>query len=55
MTDSIHWRIQPGFEGAGTSVTAAVCLYGYYGGLDTGGRLASSPDAMCGRARRRSS
>jgi acetyl esterase/lipase len=26
---------QPGFEGADTSVTAAICLYGYYGRLDT--------------------
>jgi acetyl esterase/lipase len=37
-----HPAFQPGFEGPDTSVTAAICLYGYYGGLDTGGRLASS-------------
>jgi acetyl esterase/lipase len=36
---------QPGFEDADTSVTAAVCLYGYYGGLGTGERLPSSPHA----------
>jgi acetyl esterase/lipase len=34
---------QPGFEGADTSVTAAICLYGYYGSLD--GRPSSSPAA----------
>jgi acetyl esterase/lipase len=33
---------QPGFEHADTSVTAAISLYGYYGGLDTN-RLPSSP------------
>ena len=27
-------RFQPGFEDADTSVTAAICLYGYYGALD---------------------
>jgi acetyl esterase/lipase len=36
---------QPGFERADTSVTAAICLYGYYGGLDTRDRLPSSPQA----------
>ncbi len=25
---------QPGFEDADTSVTAAICLYGYYGAVD---------------------
>jgi acetyl esterase/lipase len=36
---------QPGFERADTSVTAAICLYGYYGGLDTNQRPPSSPQA----------
>jgi acetyl esterase/lipase len=36
---------QPGFERADTSVTAAICLYGYYGGLDTNQRSPSSPQA----------
>ncbi|HEY7031559.1 MAG TPA: alpha/beta hydrolase [Thermomicrobiales bacterium] len=36
---------QPGFEDADTSVTAAICLYGYYGGLDAGEPLPSSPEA----------
>jgi acetyl esterase/lipase len=36
---------QPGFEGADTSVTAAVCLYGYYGRLDTSQLVPSSPQA----------
>ena len=36
---------QPGFEGADTSVTAAICLYGYYGSLDTNQRSPSSPQA----------
>jgi acetyl esterase/lipase len=36
---------QPGFEGADTSVTAAICLYGYYGGLGGGRRVPSSPGA----------
>ena len=31
---------QPGFERADTSVTAAICLYGYYGGLGTDGPTA---------------
>ena len=35
---------QPGFEHADTSVTAAIPMYGYYGGLDTDDeRLPSSP------------
>jgi acetyl esterase/lipase len=41
-------RFQPGFEGADTSVTAAICLYGYYGSLDTGERSPSSPLACVG-------
>jgi acetyl esterase/lipase len=36
---------QPGFEDANTSVTAAVCLYGYYGDRQAAGPLASSPEA----------
>jgi acetyl esterase/lipase len=36
---------QPGFERANTSVTAAICLYGYYGSLDDSERLPSSPQA----------
>lgn len=36
--------LQPGFEGADTSVTAAIGLYGYYGPVDRGGR-ASRPVA----------
>ena len=41
---------QPAFEDADTTVTAAVCLYGYYGDLEAGGTLASSPEAYvsCG-------
>lgn len=38
-------RFQPGFEEVDTSVTAAVCLYGYYGGLDTDAAMPSSPSA----------
>ena len=38
-------RFQLGFERADTSVTAAICLYGYYGGLDTNERSPSSPRA----------
>ena len=34
---------QPGFESADTSVVAAICLHGYYGGLDTNEPTASSP------------
>jgi acetyl esterase/lipase len=29
-------RFQPGFEHVGTRVAAAICLYGYYGPLDSG-------------------
>jgi acetyl esterase/lipase len=36
---------QPGFEHDDTTVTGAVCLYGYYGDLDTGGPLPSTPQA----------
>jgi acetyl esterase/lipase len=36
---------QPGFEHADTSVTASVCLYGYYGSLDTSRWPPSSPEA----------
>jgi acetyl esterase/lipase len=36
---------QPGFEEADTSVTAAVCLYGYYGEREVAGPLQSSPEA----------
>jgi acetyl esterase/lipase len=39
---------QPGFEAANTSVTAAICLYGYYGSLHTEGRSPSSPEAYVG-------
>jgi acetyl esterase/lipase len=41
-------RFQPGFERADTSVTAAICLYGYYGSLDTDERPPSSPQASVG-------
>jgi acetyl esterase/lipase len=34
---------QPGFAHEDTSVSAAVCLYGYYGNRDFNGPLASSP------------
>ena len=34
---------QPGFAGEDTSVSAAVCLYGYYGDRGSTGPLASSP------------
>jgi acetyl esterase/lipase len=37
---------QPGFEGADTSVTAAICLYGYYGDVVAG--MPSSPLAHVG-------
>jgi acetyl esterase/lipase len=40
---------QPGFEGADTSVTAAISLYGYYGGLRTRQRSRSSPLAFVGK------
>ena len=36
---------QPGFERADTSVTAAICLYGYYGSLATDHERPSSPVA----------
>lgn len=36
---------QPGFEDADTSVSAAVCLYGFYGNRDLGGPVPSSPRA----------
>jgi acetyl esterase/lipase len=35
---------QPGFEGADTSVTAAIPLYGYFGGIDTRGPRSSPHD-----------
>ncbi|HEY1285421.1 MAG TPA: alpha/beta hydrolase [Solirubrobacterales bacterium] len=35
-------RFQPGFETADTSVAGAICLYGYYGSVDSG-EQASSP------------
>jgi acetyl esterase/lipase len=38
---------QPGFERADTSVSAAICLYGYYGPIDAGGKP-SSPLAYVG-------
>jgi acetyl esterase/lipase len=34
---------QPGFEGADTSVVAVIGLYGWYGPLDAGASLPSSP------------
>jgi acetyl esterase/lipase len=39
---------QPGFEGADTSVTAAISLYGYYGPLDADERPPSTPLAYVG-------
>ena len=36
---------QPGFEHADTSVSAAVCLYGFYGNRDLAGPVPSSPHA----------
>jgi acetyl esterase/lipase len=36
---------QPGFESADTSITAAVCLYGYYGQLGGDEAMPSSPSA----------
>ncbi len=38
-------RLQPGFESADTSVSAAVCLYGYFGPRESDGPVASSPGA----------
>ena len=40
---------QPGFEDADTSVSAAVCLYGFYGNRDLAGPLPSSPHAYVRR------
>jgi acetyl esterase/lipase len=39
---------QPGFEGADTSVTAAICLYGNYGAVDEAAGVPSSPVAYVG-------
>jgi len=39
---------QPGFEDADTAVSAAVCLYGYYGERESGTVLSSSPEAYLG-------
>lgn len=39
---------QPGFEQADTSVTAAICLNGYFGPLDTDDQRPSSPQAYVG-------
>lgn len=36
---------QPGFEHVDTSITAAICLYGYYGDLDSDSPFPSSPQA----------
>jgi acetyl esterase/lipase len=36
---------QPGFEHADTSVSAAICLYGFYGSRDLAGPVPSSPHA----------
>ena len=41
-------RFQPGFEGADTSVTAAIALYGYYGSIEVDSPLPSSPLAYVG-------
>jgi acetyl esterase/lipase len=40
---------QPGFEHADTSVSAAVCLYGFYGNRDLTASLPSSPHAYVRR------
>ena len=40
---------QPGFEHVDTTVSAAVCLYGYYGDRELGGPLPSSPRAYVRR------
>ena len=40
---------QPGFEHTDTSVSAAVCLYGFYGNRDLGGPVPSSPRAYVRR------
>ncbi|HEY7279966.1 MAG TPA: alpha/beta hydrolase [Actinomycetota bacterium] len=39
---------QPGFERVDTSVSGAICMYGYYGAIDGGGRVPSSPSAYVG-------
>jgi acetyl esterase/lipase len=39
---------QPGFEAADTAVSAAVCLYGYYGDREAAGTLPSGPEAYIG-------
>ncbi len=36
-------RFQPGFEHADTSVSAAICLYGFYGSRELAGSVPSSP------------
>jgi acetyl esterase/lipase len=41
-------EFQPGFEGADTSVAAAIGLYGYYGLVDSRVALPSSPKAYVG-------
>ena len=46
---------QPGFEDADTSVSAAVCLYGFYGNRDPAGPLPSSPRPTFAPTRPRSS
>ncbi len=40
---------QPGFEDADTAVSAAVCLYGYYGNRDVAAPVPSSPRAYIRR------
>ncbi len=40
--------LQPGFESADTSVAAAVCLYGYFGGVTGASGRPSSPAAYIG-------
>ena len=40
---------QPGFEDADTVVSAAVCLYGYYGDRELAGSLPSSPEVYLSR------
>ncbi len=39
-------QLQPGFEHADTSVSAVVCLYGYYGSTRTAGRPSSPLDYL---------
>jgi acetyl esterase/lipase len=43
-----HPEFQPGFEGADTSVSAAISMYGYYGPLAAGEGPPSSPLAYVG-------